>query len=72
MQLFLQLFLLPITDYDEPSCTSGYTGMRAYDQCTKFYHCVYGVVTGDPMACPANTLFSEDLQNCDWDYNVEC
>jgi hypothetical protein len=63
---------LPATDYDEPSCTSGYTGMRAYDQCTKFYHCVYGVVTGDPTSCPANTLFSEANQICDWDYNVEC
>jgi hypothetical protein len=62
----------PTTDDDEPSCSSGYTGLRAYKQCTKYYHCVNGVVTGDPLSCPANTLFSEVLQNCDWDYNVEC
>merc|ERR1712157_157119 len=62
----------PVSVDDEPSCSSGYTGLRAYEQCTKYYHCVNGVVTGDPLPCSAGTLFAEVHQFCDWDYNVQC
>merc|ERR1719410_135717 len=54
------------------TCPTGYSGLRAWMDCTQYYHCVLGTVTGEPLPCPQGTLFSEVLQICDWDYNVEC
>jgi len=54
----------------EPCCPVGLTGLKAWDACTQYYHCVNGVVTGDLMNAPAGTLFDEILQNIDWYDNV--
>jgi len=53
-------------------CPDGYSGLRAYDSCTEYYHCVYGHVTGDPLPCPAGTLFDSKLQICNWASQVQC
>merc|ERR1712157_98352 len=54
------------------TCPSGYTGLRPWESCSKYYHCVNGFVTGEPLSCASGTLFNEILQNCDWNYNVQC
>merc|ERR1711862_136868 len=54
------------------TCPAGYTGLRAWLQCTHYYHCVNGEVTGDRLKCPEGTLFNEKIQNFEWDYNFEC
>jgi len=62
-------------DNVEPCCAVGYTGLNAWNDCKQFYHCVNGAVTpatAPLISCPGGTLFSQDLQNCDWDYNVDC
>jgi len=39
--------------------------------CSGFYHCFNGVPR-DYIACPANTLFDNTIQGCDYDYRVTC
>ena len=56
----------------QPCCPSGFTGLRSHDSCTKYFHCVNGVVTGSPLSCPADTLFDNSIQNCNWSYAVTC
>jgi len=53
-------------------CPPGYTGLLPYDNCTQYFHCNTGVVDGDLESCAAGTLFSFDLQYCDWEENVTC
>merc|ERR1719266_131345 len=62
----------PPTPPTGPCCPAGYTGLRAYDGCKKFFHCVNGVVTGSPLPCGRGTLFDADIQNCNWKDQVEC
>merc|ERR1719410_2377193 len=57
---------------NDPTCPAGHTGWRAYLECTHYFYCQNGVVLGVPYACPDGTLYSEELQNCDWEDNVEC
>ncbi len=57
------------------SCPPTYTGLRAAEQCTHYYHCVNGQVTPqtDPLLpCAAGTLFDETIQNCNWANQVNC
>jgi len=56
----------------EPCCPAGFTGLRGHDSCQKYFHCVNGVVTGNPLSCAAGTLFDDSLQNCNWAYAVTC
>ena len=53
-------------------CPAGYTGLRPADSCTKFYHCVNGVVTGDKLSCTAGTLFDVRYNFCNWADQVTC
>ena len=54
------------------SCPQGYTGLRPADTCTKFYHCVNGVITGDKISCPPDTLFDVNYNFCNWANQVTC
>ncbi|XP_034949251.1 uncharacterized protein [Chelonus insularis] len=40
-------------------------------RCQIFYIC-FGTNVGIPMVCPNGTLFSQELQVCDWWFNVIC
>jgi len=62
----------PPPDNEEMCCPPGYTGLRPFDSCAKFYHCVNGVVTGSAIPCGAETLFDENIQNCNWASAVQC
>lgn len=54
------------------SCPSGYSGIKPYDSCTKYFHCKNGVVDGSPLDCPDNTLFDVDLKYCNYAHLVTC
>lgn len=56
----------------EPCCPPEFTGMRAFDACTKFYHCVGGVLSGNPIPCDSGLLFDDAAQTCDFEQNVSC
>jgi len=62
----------PVTSPTEPCCPSGFTGLRDHNSCSKYYHCVNGAVSGIPMPCPGGTLFDKNLQNCNWESQVQC
>ena len=55
----------------DPCCPAGYTGMKAWNGCTQFYHCTNGAVNGDLKNAPAGTLFSEAEQNNVWSWRME-
>ena len=57
---------------NEPTCPAGHTGWKACLEYTNYFYCQNGVVLGVPCACPDGTLYSEILQNCDWEDNVQC
>ncbi|XP_063989065.1 uncharacterized protein LOC135168615 [Diachasmimorpha longicaudata] len=40
-------------------------------RCQIFYVC-FGGETGVPMVCPNGTLFNQEIQVCDWWFNVVC
>jgi chitinase len=56
----------------EPCCPPDFTGMRASDACTKFYHCVDGELSGNPSPCGNGLLFNDATQTCDYEANVPC
>jgi len=60
------------SDSSTVTCPNGYTGLKATDHCTHYYHCVAGVVTGDILPCPAGTLFDESIQNFQHDWQFTC
>jgi len=64
--------LEPPSGPSDPCCPAGYTGLQPYDSCTKYYHCVGGVVTGGTLSCSAGTSFDEKLQICNWVAQVTC
>merc|ERR1712039_692880 len=54
-------------------CPYEFSGLIATSDCRGYYHCVNGdLAVESPTDCPAGTLFNNDLQVCDWDYNVDC
>merc|ERR1712232_1084266 len=61
----------PVTSGD-PCCPEDYTGLRAWNNCYQYYHCVNGVVTGDLLNAPQGTLFDQNLQNNNWADQVTC
>jgi len=64
---------VPAPPTDGRCCGSaGYTGLKAWDDCKQYYHCVGGVVTGNALDCPAGTLFDFVLQVCNWKDQVTC
>merc|ERR1712232_199304 len=56
----------------DPCCPANYTGLRAWNNCYQYYHCVNGIVTGDLLSVPAGTLFDQNLQNNNWANQVTC
>jgi len=77
-EAFAALF---INDDEEPTtpppapvmcCPPNYTGLRAYDDCAQYYHCVEGVVTGPLLKVPVGTLFDETMQNFNFANLVAC
>jgi len=62
----------PPTGSEDPCCPSGFTGMKAWNNCTQFYHCVGGAVTGDLIEAPEGTLFDNNIQNINWANQVTC
>jgi len=54
------------------TCPTGYTGLRAHDDCTKYYHCLNGAFIGEVLPCPAGTLFDVSYQYCNWANLVTC
>lgn len=54
-------------------CSSGLP-LEAVNDCTAFVYCANGaVVPGtNPVPCSSGLLFNNNLQICDWDYNVTC
>merc|ERR1712039_173638 len=54
-------------------CPYEFSGLIATSDCSGYYHCVNGdLAVESPTDCPAGLLFDNDLQVCDWDYNVDC
>jgi len=51
------------------SCGSSW--LVASIDCGGFYYCAGGQ-PGAFVSCGVNTLFSESIQGCDWDYRVSC
>lgn len=51
-------------------CSTGFTGLKAWNACTQYYHCVDGIVTGSLVDVPPGTLFDENLQNVSWRQNI--
>ncbi len=60
------------TGNGERCCPAGYTGLRAWNECHQYYHCVGGVVTGGLLVVPAGTLFDQNMQNFNWASQVTC
>ena len=55
-----------------PGCPSGYSGLRPFDDCTKYHHCQNGEVVGNVLSCPGGTLFDVNYQYCNWANLVTC
>ena len=62
----------PTISGGNPCCPAGYTGLRAWNDCHSYYHCVEGIVTGDLIDVPAGTLFDQTIQNFNWASQVMC
>jgi len=62
----------PPTGSGDPCCPPGFTGLKAWNNCAQYYHCVTGAVTGDLLDAPAGTLFDNSLQNINWAAQVTC
>eukprot|EP00586_Coscinodiscus_wailesii_P007423 CAMPEP_0172491642 /NCGR_PEP_ID=MMETSP1066-20121228/22524_1 /TAXON_ID=671091 /ORGANISM="Coscinodiscus wailesii, Strain CCMP2513" /LENGTH=591 /DNA_ID=CAMNT_0013260803 /DNA_START=1 /DNA_END=1776 /DNA_ORIENTATION=- len=54
------------------ACPAKYTGLKPYNGCREFYHCVDGDVTGDLISCKDGTLFDVTYQYCNWKEQVTC
>jgi len=57
---------------EEMCCPTGFTGLRPFDSCKKYYHCVGGSVTGSPLPCGAGTLWDVNNNYCNWATSVQC
>ena len=53
-------------------CPAGFTGLKSFNDCTEYYHCVNGVVTGSALSCASGTLFQNSIQNCNWENAFTC
>lgn len=61
----------PPTSPARQCCAKGYSGFRAFDNCTKFYQCAFGNVRGPIRSCAKGFLFDESIQNCNWEHAVK-
>jgi len=75
MKLFIAVALAVLTTaygQEVHVCTGRPTGVfvRDISRCDGWFRCEQnGPVAGN---CPAPFLFNEPIQECDWDYNVQC
>ena len=53
-------------------CPVGFNGLKSFNNCGQYYHCVNGVVTGPAYQCAPGTLFHNNIQNCDWINSFTC
>ncbi|KAL7501033.1 hypothetical protein ACHAWT_009188, partial [Skeletonema menzelii] len=53
-------------------CEDDYTGHMPFEDCTKFYFCRDGKISGDIETCAAGTLFDTVLGICNWKSEVIC
>jgi len=53
-------------------CEDAYTGYKPFEDCTKFYYCIDGKLSGDIESCAAGTLFDVGMGICNWRSEVTC
>lgn len=53
-------------------CPPDFTGLRALDNCSKFFHCVGGAVVGPETSCGSGLLFDQKFMYCNWSDQVTC
>jgi hypothetical protein len=56
----------------DPCCPDGFTGLKAWNDCYQFYHCVGGEVIEPIYDAPTGTLFDQNIQNANWANQVTC
>lgn len=59
----------PVTP--QPCCPVDYSGLRAWNNCLQYFHCVHGVVTGDVLDVPNGVLFDQSVGNFVWPSEME-
>eukprot|EP00554_Chaetoceros_debilis_P007329 CAMPEP_0194076696 /NCGR_PEP_ID=MMETSP0149-20130528/3460_1 /TAXON_ID=122233 /ORGANISM="Chaetoceros debilis, Strain MM31A-1" /LENGTH=1024 /DNA_ID=CAMNT_0038757527 /DNA_START=190 /DNA_END=3264 /DNA_ORIENTATION=+ len=66
--------LVPLTKAPSPgaTCSDGFTGYIALNECTQYQYCMDGAFTGDIKKCAEGYLFDEKLQNINYYYSVWC
>jgi len=62
----------PPTGTGDRCCPPGFNGLKAWNNCAQYYHCVEGIVTGDLIEVPGGTLFDNNIQNFNWANQVTC
>jgi len=55
-----------------PSCSTGFTGLKASSNCEHYFHCDAGNIIDVLLPCPPNTLFDEAKGYCNHNYLVHC
>ena len=53
-------------------CEEFYTGHKPFEDCTKFYYCTDGKISGDIESCAAGTMFDVTMGICNWKSEVTC
>jgi hypothetical protein len=61
--------LPPVSETPKQCCPPNFTGFKAFDDCTKYYRCQNGAISGT-TACKDNLRFDETNQICDWALDV--
>ena len=54
-----------------PCCPVGFSGLRAWNDCSQFYHCLNGSVVGSPQNVPPGLLFDQNRQNSVWPWQLD-
>jgi hypothetical protein len=72
--LLVQIIIKSSFSQDEEynPCPDGFSGFVAGPGCQSYYVCSAGLSSGPGMPCQEGTLFSTDLNLCDFEENVEC
>ena len=53
-------------------CEKDFSGHKPFEECSKFYYCKDGKISGDIETCAAGTLFDVELGICNWKSQVIC
>jgi hypothetical protein len=53
-------------------CEDAFTGHKPFEDCTKFYYCIDGSISGDIETCASGTLFDVEMGICNWKSEVLC